>query len=207
MKQPTNVKALEDLGRVRLSKTFFMRDFLYSDIAVINGFTNLPSDPDLAIYVGKKLCEELLEPLQEIFGRVAVRSAYRSCEVNQFGNENDLNCASNEKNYAHHIWDKKDSNGYAGATACIALPNFYDAFPNEGDWQKLAWWIHDTLPYSYLCFFPKYWAFNINWHENPQRTIYSRTKPLGKLTSAEKDNHSGCHKHLWEEIVSVFPKA
>jgi hypothetical protein len=29
MKKPATVKALEDLGRVRLSKNFFMRDFLH----------------------------------------------------------------------------------------------------------------------------------------------------------------------------------
>ena len=49
MRQPRSVKALEDLGRIRLSENFFLRDFLYSDIAVINGFANIPDDPDLAI--------------------------------------------------------------------------------------------------------------------------------------------------------------
>jgi hypothetical protein len=173
MKQPKTVKALEEFGRVRLSKTFFMRDFLYSDIAALNGFSNLPDDPDLAILAGTQLCENLLEPLQDVFGRVAVRSSYRSSEVNQFGNDNKLNCASNQKNYAHHIWDRRDGDGFAGATACVCLPNFYDTFLNEGDWQKLAWWIHDNLPYSTLYFFPKYWAFNINWSENPKRQIDS----------------------------------
>lgn len=30
--------ALTEFGRVRLSKTFFMRDFLFSDIASVHGF-------------------------------------------------------------------------------------------------------------------------------------------------------------------------
>ena len=33
MKVSESVNALEELGRVRLSKSFFMRDFLYSEIA------------------------------------------------------------------------------------------------------------------------------------------------------------------------------
>src|SRR3569832_1131818 len=33
MKQPQSMRALEELGRVRLSKNFFMRDFLYSEVA------------------------------------------------------------------------------------------------------------------------------------------------------------------------------
>lgn len=31
MRVPKSMKALEELGRVRLSKSFFMRDFLYSE--------------------------------------------------------------------------------------------------------------------------------------------------------------------------------
>ncbi len=207
MKPPKSIKALEEFGRVRLSKTFFMRDFLYSDIAALNGFSNLPDDPDLAIYVGQQLCENLLEPLQSVFGRVAIRSSYRSSEVNQFGNDNKLNCASNERNFAHHIWDKRDAQGFAGATACIALPNFYDAFPNDGDWQMLAWWIHDNLAYSSMNFFPKYWAFNLNWSQSPQRRIDSYAKPKGNLTAPEKPNHSGDHYASWKDIIARFPNA
>jgi hypothetical protein len=207
MRQPQSINALEEFSRVRLSKTFFMRDFLYSDIAALKGFANLPDDPDLAIYVGKQLCENLLEPLQDVFGRVAVRSSYRSSEVNQFGAANTPNCGSNQRNFARHIWDKRDADGFAGATACVFLPNFYDVFPNEGDWQKLAWWIHDNLPYSSVWVFPKYWAMNINWSENPEKKIISYMPPKGTLTSPEKPNFSGDHKELWKDIIPHFPKA
>jgi len=44
-----------------------MRDFLYSEIANVHRITNLPDDPQLAIAAGKRLCEELLEPLQATF--------------------------------------------------------------------------------------------------------------------------------------------
>lgn len=206
MKQIDSVKSLEDFGRVRLSKSFFMRDFLFSDIAAIHGLNNLPKDPDLAIKAGMGLCENLLEPLQEVFGRIAIRSAYRSEIVNDFGNKNKLNCASNESNYAKHIWDKKNENGHFGATACIAIPAYYDAFNQEGDWQKLAWWIHDKLPYSTMYFFPKFWAFNLNWCENPTRRIDSYTNPKGNLTQIGKPNFSGCHKAEWQGLMEFFPK-
>jgi hypothetical protein len=100
MRKPQSVKALENLGRVRLSPSFFMRDFLHSEIANFHGLPNIPDDPDAAIAVGRKLCTELLEPLNATFGRIAIRSAYRSCIINQFGNEHGYNCASNEANYA-----------------------------------------------------------------------------------------------------------
>jgi hypothetical protein len=78
MRKPASVKSLEELGRVRLSNSFFMRDFLYSEVASFYGIPNIPEDPDLAIEVGKHLCEELLEPLQSTFGRISIRSGYRS---------------------------------------------------------------------------------------------------------------------------------
>jgi len=36
---------------------------------------------------GRKLCELLLEPSQDAFGRIEIRSAYRSSAVNEFGNK------------------------------------------------------------------------------------------------------------------------
>jgi hypothetical protein len=189
-----------------------MRDFLFSDIAAIHGFSNTPDDPDLAIAAGSKLCEELLEPLQDRFGRIAIRSAYRSPEVNGFGNEmqaqkkSGYNCASNEANYAGHIWDKRDAEGRMGATACVVIPAFYDAFPADGDWTKLAWWIHDHLPYSSLYFFPKFWAVNITWREQPERRIDSYVAPKGCLTKPGMANFDGSHEADWAGIERAMRK-
>ena len=179
--KPRSVAALEDLGRIRLSRSFFMRDFLYSEIANHYGVPNVPENPDLAVEVGKRLCGELLEPLNATFGRIAIRSAYRSPTVNALGNEKGHNCASNDKNYAGHIWDHLDSEGCRGATACVVVPWFADRYADGADWRSLAYWIHDHLPYSRLQFFPKLAAFNISWHERPARSIYSFSKPAGYL--------------------------
>jgi hypothetical protein len=180
MKKPTTVAALTELGRVRLSKTFFMRDMLHSEIAQVHGLLNAPDDPELAIAAGTRLCEELLEPLQDRWGRLAIRSAYRSREVNALGNANGDNCASNEKNAAKHIWDMRDGDGCMGAMACVVAPAFYDSHPEPGGWQVLARWIDDNLPYSTLYFFPTFWAVNIGWHERPKRRIDSYAEPKGR---------------------------
>lgn len=78
MKRPATVSSLTDLGRVRLSKSFFMREMLFSEVAMMHGLVNVPDDPDLAIAAGTRLCEDLLEPLQDQWGPIAIRSAYRS---------------------------------------------------------------------------------------------------------------------------------
>ena len=199
MRTPQSVTSLENLGRVRLSENFFMRDFLYSEIANFYGKPNIPREPDLAIAVGKKLCEELLEPLQATFGRVAVRSAYRSEEINALGNERGHNCGSNDSNYAAHIWDRRDSEGLSGAMACVVLPWFTERYEKGADWRTLAYWIHDHLPYSQLQFFPKLCAFNLGWHEKPKRAVYSFIEPKGQLFRGAP------HELNYKQLYAGFP--
>jgi hypothetical protein len=204
MKVPKSVKTLEDFGRIRLSDTFFMRDFLYSEISQIEGIPNIPDDPDLAILAGKALCEHVLEPLQDKLGRISIRSAYRSCAVNARGaaNKNQYNCARNEANYAGHIWDRRDEQGHMGATACIIVNSFIPYYERTGNWQALAWYIHDHIPgYSHMQFYPKYAAFNISWHEKPKKEIYSYVEPKGYLTKPGMDNFAGSHEGEYQGFL------
>ena len=84
---PQSYSGLDRLGRIALSESFHMREFLYSEIAVHYQLRNVPDKEriDIAIEAGSKLCSLLLEPLQKQFGRVHVRSGYRSREVNAAG--------------------------------------------------------------------------------------------------------------------------
>ncbi|MEA5418985.1 hypothetical protein VB712_07070 [Spirulina sp. CCNP1310] len=217
MKKPQTVKALEELGRVQLSKSLFMRDFLYSEISQIEGIPNIPDDPKLAIAAGKNLCEKVLEPIQDVLGRISVRSAYRSCVVNAKGaeNQNQYNCSSNESNYAGHIWDMRDSEGYMGATACIVVTSFIPYYEKTQDWTALAWWIHDHIDgYTRMTFFPKYAAFNISWRENPDcsKVIYSYVKnphtgKSGYLTKEGMDNYSGSHEQFYQAFIEQLPSS
>jgi len=201
MRKPASMRGLEELGRVRLSPNFYLRDFLYSEIANFYGIPNIPKDPDLAVTTGKRLCEELLEPLQATFGRIAIRSGYRSIRVTEYGN-NRKQSASVKANAAYHIWDLPDGNELLGAAACIVIPWFADRYQNEKDWRSLAWWIHDHLPYSHLQFFPKLCAFNIQWHEHPIRRIDSFIAPKGCLTKQGMKNRAGEHSAWYQD----FPK-
>jgi hypothetical protein len=198
IRTPKSVRALEDFTRTRLSASFFMRDFLYSEIAVIEGMTNTPADPVLAIAAGRALCQNLLEPLQASFGRLAIRSAYRSPQVNGFGNLNFQSCANNEAARGRHIWDQRDGDGCMGAMATVVVPWLTDRVAaGAGSWTGMAWWIHDHLPYSELQFFPKLGAFNIGWREQPKRRITSFVAPRGLLTKPGLDNHGGDHSDAY----------
>jgi hypothetical protein len=196
MHKPTTMKALEELGRVRLSRHFFMREMLYSEIGNFHGIPNIPDDPDLAIAAGTKLCEEILEPLHATFGHVTVRSAFRSVTVNQFGVEHrdqGYSCGATEWNYGRHVWDHRDADGNMGATACVIIPWFVERYDAGTPWQAMAWWVHDHLPYSHMLFYPTFAAFNVNWRENPLRSIDSMFDGRKCLTEPGMDNHGGDH--------------
>lgn len=197
MRTPASIRTLEDLGRVQLSKSFLMREFLYSEISQIEGITNIPTDPDLAIEVGTRLCRDVLEPIQDRFGRISIRSAYRSEEVNGKGaeNNNQYGCAKNESNFARHIWDRTDG-AKKGAMACVVVMPYLPYFETTSDWEALAWWIHDHVPaYSELEFFTKskVLAFNVGWHEEPRKTIHAWAPYRKCLTKPGMENHLGTH--------------
>lgn len=187
MRKPATMRGYEEFGRVRLSHHFYMRDFLLSEIGVMHGIPNVPDDPDTAIKAGRALCENLLEPLQETFGRIEIRSGYRAAAINAFGNKRGLSCASNANDpaFGHHIWDQQVGGGLA-AGATIVIPWFADQYARGRDWRDLAWWIHDHLPFSYICVFPRLCAMNLAWSSAPQRKIMSYVAPKGVLLSRNR---------------------
>ena len=223
------LEALEAFGRERLSRHYFMRDFLYSEIAAVHGIPNVPDEPELAIEAGKGLCQHLLEPLRDVFGHVTIRSAFRSTTVNGYGNKHKLNCANNEHNFASHIWDHRDNkgcdkkDGIMGATACIVVPWFLD-YPGYRDskdnaWWPLAWFIHDNrdkLPYSEMEFYWQNAAFNLTWREKePRHEIRSQSGCADArdgggyskqiLTKPGLDNHEGDHGEHYPGFPGIQP--
>ena len=186
------MRALEELGRVRLSPSFFFRDFLYSEIADFYGVPNIPDDPEAAIAVGRRLCVDLLEPLQASFGRLAIRSGFRAAAVCEHGNGLGFG-AGIHWNAGYHIWDLPDRKGRPGAAACVVIPWFADRYARGADWRGLAWWIHDHLPYAHLQFYPKLAAFNILWRAGPPDGIESFIAPRGYLTRPGQADWEGDH--------------
>ena len=177
MRKPGSMKGLEELGRVRLSQNFYLRDFLMSEIANFYGIPNIPENPDLAIETGTRLCTELLEPLQN-----TVRSTFHPLRIpvatgHRLRQRTRAWCQRG--NTTRGITSGTCSIGPAtkGAAACIVIPWFADRYATGADWRALAWWIHDHLPYSHLEFYPKLCAFNIHWSEHPKRRIDSFIRP------------------------------
>ncbi len=196
MRRPGSYTALEDLGRVRLSRHFALRNFLYSEIGNFYGRPNIPDDPDLLIAAGTRLAEDLLEPLVETFGPIDIRSGYRAPALNHFGatEVRPQKCAANPSNRAGHIWDQRDGAGRMGACVSVSVPWFAVQYNAGRDWRDLAWWLYDHLPFHVVYFFPRNAAFNLTWREAPERRIDSYIAPRGTLVkpgrTAEPDRHA-----------------
>ena len=174
---PQSYSGLDRLGRIALSESFHMREFLYSEVAVHYQLRNVPDKGGLAraVEVGSKLCGLLLEPIQKQFGRVHVRSGYRSLEVNAAGVEKH-NCAADNRGF--HTWDHPSDRHGWGATACISVPRLSKAvLSGASSYESIAWWIYDNLPeWSHLEFFatPEHSnevCFNIGWLTQPLKTM------------------------------------
>lgn len=181
MRTPRSYDALVRLGRVQLSRHFWMRNFLNSEIGNFYGLPNLPEDPDLAIAAGRRLARALLEPLVETFGPIEIRSGYRAPAVNAFGNRHGHQCARNAASHANHIWDRRDAAGRMGACATVVIPWFAAQYAAGRDWRDLAWWLHDHLPFHAVWFYPVNAAFNLTWREAPDGSIGSYIAPRGWL--------------------------
>lgn len=201
---PQSYDGLDKLGRIRLSRSFHLREFLYSEIAVHYGIRNAPDTDrvDQAVYAGTQLCERLLEPLQARFGRIHVRSGYRSRAVNKAG-VGKHNCAADNDGF--HTWDWPSAQYGRGATACISIPAVSRAvLGSEVPFDALAWWIYDHLAdWSFIEFFatPEYsdeLCFNLGWHEKPLRTI---TSWRGGARALHKDIPSAVERSVLSQML------
>jgi len=215
MPPPDSVSALTELGRVRLSEHFFMREMLYSEVANFHGLSNMPDDPQLAIAVGRRLCGDILEPLHRAFGHVTVRSAFRSAAVNAFCNKRYVEsdgadtgyyCSDNTYSAARHIWDRRDDAGFMGGTVSVVIPWYLPRFEETGDPRPLAWWIKDHIPaYSELMFFPWLCAFNVRWYEGPgdKAIILDDGKEEELLSDRTMANFDEDHSALYDGFPAM----
>jgi len=188
MRPPRSYAALEDLGRIRLSRYFAFREFLTSEISNFHQISNIPVDPALAISAGRALAENLLDPLVETFGPIDIRSGYRSPTLNHFGatQARPQKCATNERSAAGHIWDRRDAMGRMGACVSVSIPWFARRYAEGRDWRDLAWWLWDHLPFHEVYFFPRTAAFNLTWREAPTKRILSHIAPRGLLAGPDR---------------------
>ena len=107
---------------MNLSRNFTLQELTKSDTAIRKGIDNNPNADQIEKL--KALCENILQPVRDHYGRVKVTSGFRSVPL----------ClaigSSSNSQHAH---------AEAADFECIGVDN-----------AELADWIHDNLPYDQL---------------------------------------------------------
>ena len=107
---------------MNLSRNFTLSELIKSDTAIRKGINNNPNAEQIEKL--KALCENILQPVRDHFGRVKVTSGFRSV---------DLCLAIGSSSNSQH------AKAEAADFECIGVDN-----------AELADWIKDNLPYDQL---------------------------------------------------------
>jgi len=107
---------------MKLSRNFSLQELIKSDTAIRKGIDNNPNADQIEKL--KALCENILQPVRDHFGRVKVTSGYRSPEL--------CSAIGSSVNSQH-------AKAEAADFECIGVDN-----------AELADWINQNLPYDQL---------------------------------------------------------
>ena len=107
---------------MQLSRNFSLQELIKSDTAIRKGIDNNPNSDQIEKL--KLLCENILQPVRDHFGRVKVTSGYRSVEL--------CMAIGSSANSQH-------AKSEAADFECLGVDN-----------AELADWIHKNLPYDQL---------------------------------------------------------
>ena len=107
---------------MNLSRNFTLSELIKSDTAIRKGINNNPNAEQIEKL--KALCENILQPVRDHFGRVKVTSGFRSV---------DLCLAIGSSSNSQH------AKAEAADFECVGVDN-----------AELADWIKDNLPYDQL---------------------------------------------------------
>ena len=135
---------------MNLTRNFSLLELTKSDTAIRKGINNNPNAEQIEKL--KLLCENILQPVRDHFGRVKITSAFRSVE---------LGLAINSSANSQH------AKAEAADFECPGVDN-----------AELADWIHKNLPYDQLIleFYtpgePNSVWIHCSWIANQQRASY-----------------------------------
>jgi hypothetical protein len=103
--QKSEFLKLTNIELARISRNFILRDFMYSTHAKLMGVPNEPEDLDMVIKSGKAICEKILEPILEHFGRFAITFGYGCRQVVE-ADMSEAQRAANPRSSSPHQWDR-----------------------------------------------------------------------------------------------------
>lgn len=187
----------EDLARVRLSKNFILRDFLFSTEAAVLGLSNLPEDNEMVIRAGKALCEKVLEPILAQFGQFAITFGYQCREAIEYGINPDK--LTNPHSSNPHQWDRLTHGNEVYARVDI-LP--FCVVDGEVSKHEFARWCMMNLDICLLMQWHRSNGCCITISPQPRRVWLEWGSSL--MGEPRRTDHMGTH--YWREIYPNLPE-
>lgn len=187
----------EDLARVRLSKNFILRDFLFSTESAVLGLNNLPEDPEQVIRSGRMLCEKVLEPILARFGRFAITFGYQCREAMEYGWSAEK--LANPHSSSPHSWDRGSFGKEVYARVDI-LP--FCVEDGAVDKHEFARWCMMNLDIDLLQMWHRANVFCITISPKPRRVWLE----WGSASRGEPKRTGHMGTHYWREIYPNLPE-
>lgn len=192
------IDELEALSTVRLSKNFILRDFLYSTESAALGLSNLPENPLMVIKAGKALCEHLLEPILDRFGRFAITFGYQ-CRTGVERHISQRKRLENPHSSSPHQWDRGTWGNEVYARVDI-LPFCVE----DGEVTKEAFghWLMHNLDIDLLMQWKRSNVFCISISPKPRRVWFE----WGDTALGQPRRETFMGSTYWKEIYPVLPE-
>lgn len=188
----------ESLSRVRLSKNFILRDFLFSTECAARGLTNYPDDPDMVIRAGKEMCQKVLEPLLAQWGRFAITFGYQSRQGVEWSWTKKMREA-NPRSSSPHCWDRGTFGDEVYARVDILL---YCVMDGLIDKQTVGHWMMHNLDIDLLMQWRKSNGFCVSISPKPRRVWFGWGNPF--LGEPRKEIFMGAE--YWQKVYPTLPE-
>ena len=188
----------EALSRVRLSKNFILREFLFSTECAALGLTNFPEDTDMVIRAGQALCEKVLEPVLAKWGRFILTFGYQSREGIEYG----MSKAKREANLRSsnpHQWDRGTFGKELYARVDI-LP--FCVEDGEATKHEFGHWLMHNADIDLCMCWTRSNVFCITISPKPRRVWLQWGNP--KLGEPKQEVFMGAD--YWQRIYPTLPK-
>jgi hypothetical protein len=185
--------------RTRLSKNFILRDFLYSSDSDFRGICNLPNDKEMVVKAGKALCQNILEPVTEKFGKPFITFGYQSKE----GIEADWSPAKrkdNPRSSSPHMWDRNTHPNKIYCRVDILPACVEDGEVSKSEFGKFLMY---NLDIDLLMTFKRSNIFCITYSEYLRRRIWV---DWGSPSKGEPKREDIIGTEFWRNIYPNLPE-
>jgi hypothetical protein len=189
---------LDALAKVRLSRNFILRDFLFSTEAASLGLSNYPENPELVIHSGKALCEKVLEPILDHFGQFAITFGYQNREGIEYRWSKQRKL-ENSRSSSPHNWDRLSFGDKVYARVDIWPFCVEDG---EVSKQEFGHWLMHNLDIDLLMQWKRANIFCITISPKPRRVWLEWGNP--KLGEPKQETFMGTH--YWQHIYPGLPE-